>query len=162
VTRYLCIWSAGWKQSQLSSTVDVLRVKPRLAARKKHYTRSFERYVLDLSRHMTTKDVAEHIQVSGDTVKDIQARVVVQEDVDCDKGKLSTSFISSRRGSWFHVEHSYSSDRIVKRLFAESTTLRIVGIVMCHHQLQPAFAGVLSTILDDEPLERPALINSTL
>jgi len=41
---------------------------------KKHYTRIFERYVLELSRHMTIKDVAEHLQVSWDTVKDIQAR----------------------------------------------------------------------------------------
>jgi hypothetical protein len=91
--------------------------------------------------------------------------VPLVEHVDCDKGKLSTSFISSRRSAWFHVEHSYSSGRIVKRLFAESTTCRsvgIVGIVMCHHQLQPAFAVALSTILADEPLQRPTFINPTL
>ena len=38
------------------------------------YTRSFERYVLDLSRHMTIKAVAGHLGVGWDTVKDIQKR----------------------------------------------------------------------------------------
>lgn len=38
------------------------------------YTKSFERYVLELSRHMTIKDVAEHLGVSWDVVKDIQKR----------------------------------------------------------------------------------------
>jgi len=53
---------------------QVLQVKLAFADPKKRYTRSFERYVLELSRHMTIKDVAEHLQVSWDTVKDIQAR----------------------------------------------------------------------------------------
>jgi transposase len=48
-------------------------VKIGFADPKKRYTRSFERYALDLSRHMTIKDVAEHLQVSWDTIKDIQA-----------------------------------------------------------------------------------------
>jgi|WetSurMetagenome_2_1015567.scaffolds.fasta_scaffold170541_2 transposase len=38
------------------------------------YTRAFERYVLDLSKHMTILDVARHLSVSWDTVKDIQKR----------------------------------------------------------------------------------------
>jgi transposase len=38
------------------------------------YTKSFERYVLELSQHMTIKDVAEHLGVSWDVVKDIQKR----------------------------------------------------------------------------------------
>jgi transposase len=52
---------------------QVLQVQLAFADPKKRYTRSFERYVLELSRHMTIKDVAEHLQVSWDTVKDIQA-----------------------------------------------------------------------------------------
>ena len=40
---------------------------------KKQYTRALERYALELSRHMTIKDVAEHLLLSWDTVKDIQA-----------------------------------------------------------------------------------------
>lgn len=52
----------------------VRQVKIGFADPRKHYTRSFERYALDLSRSMTIKDVATHLQVSWDTIKDIQAR----------------------------------------------------------------------------------------
>lgn len=38
------------------------------------YTRGFERYVLDLSKHMTILDVARHLHVSWDVIKDIQKR----------------------------------------------------------------------------------------
>jgi len=50
------------------------QVKIPFAEPKKRYTRSFERYALDLSRCMTIQDVAQHLQVSWDTIKDIQAR----------------------------------------------------------------------------------------
>src|SRR5258707_6541368 len=52
----------------------VRQVKVAFADPKKHYTRSFERYALDLCRHMTLKDVAEHLLVSWDTLKEIQAK----------------------------------------------------------------------------------------
>jgi transposase len=38
------------------------------------YTRSFERYALELSRRMTIKDVAAQLQVGWDVIKDIQLR----------------------------------------------------------------------------------------
>jgi transposase len=38
----------------------------------KRYTHGFERYVLELSAHMTIQDVARHLGVSWDTIKDIQ------------------------------------------------------------------------------------------
>jgi transposase len=52
---------------------SVRQVKIGFADPKKRYTRAFERYAVDLSRHMTIKAVAEHLQVSWDTIKDIQA-----------------------------------------------------------------------------------------
>jgi transposase len=52
----------------------VRQVRVPFAEPRKHYTRAFERYALDLSRHMTIQDVAHHLQVSWDTIKDIQAR----------------------------------------------------------------------------------------
>ena len=52
---------------------SVRQVKIGFADPKKRYTRSFERYAWELSRHMTIKAVAEHLQVSWDTIKDIQA-----------------------------------------------------------------------------------------
>ncbi|MHC4459052.1 MAG: ISL3 family transposase [Planctomycetota bacterium] len=39
---------------------------------KKRYTRAFARYVLELSNHMTIYDVATHLNIGWDTVKEIQ------------------------------------------------------------------------------------------
>ena len=53
----------------------VLRqVKIRFAERRRSYTRAFERYALDLLRSMTIRDVAVHLQISWDVIKDIQKR----------------------------------------------------------------------------------------
>jgi transposase len=51
----------------------VRQAKIGFADPKKHYTRSFERYALELSRLMTIKDVATHLQVGWNTIKKIQA-----------------------------------------------------------------------------------------
>ena len=40
----------------------------------RRYTRGFERYVLELSRHMSMQDVAHHLGISWHTVKEIQKR----------------------------------------------------------------------------------------
>jgi transposase len=50
----------------------VRRVKVAFADPRRRYTRAFARYVLDLSRRMTIKHVAEHLKTSWDTVKEIQ------------------------------------------------------------------------------------------
>ena len=52
----------------------VRQVKLGFADPRRSYTRSFERMVVDLSRRMTIKDVAEHLMVSWDVVKDIVKR----------------------------------------------------------------------------------------
>jgi transposase len=50
------------------------QVKVPFADPKKRYTRAFARYALELSRHMTLSDAARHLQVSWDTLKEIQAQ----------------------------------------------------------------------------------------
>ena len=50
------------------------QVKVGFADERRTYTRSFERYVLELSRFSTISDVARHLGVSWDMVKDIQKR----------------------------------------------------------------------------------------
>jgi transposase len=67
VPRLFCFGCGLTRQAKLS-----------FAEPKKHYTRSFERYALELSRHMTIKDVAEHLDVSWDTIKEIQARSLLR------------------------------------------------------------------------------------
>jgi transposase len=54
---------------QLTRQVPIDFAEPR-----RRYTHAFERYVLDLSRHMTIKDVADHLDVGWDMIKDIQQR----------------------------------------------------------------------------------------
>jgi len=49
--------------------VDIPFAEPR-----KSYTRSFERYALELGRRMTIRDVAMHLGVGWDMIKDIQKR----------------------------------------------------------------------------------------
>jgi transposase len=52
----------------------VRQVKIPFADARRSYTRSFERYALELSRHMTIQDVARHLGVGWDVIKDIQKR----------------------------------------------------------------------------------------
>lgn len=66
----------------------VRQAKIGFADPKKHYTRSFERYALDLSRHMTIKDVAKHLQVSWNTIKEIQAKHLLRKFGKPDLRKL--------------------------------------------------------------------------
>jgi transposase len=52
----------------------VRQIKLGFAHRRRSYTRAFERYVLTLCRHMTIQDVANHLKIGWDTVKDIFKR----------------------------------------------------------------------------------------
>jgi len=53
---------------------ELRQVSVDFADERRSYTRAFERYVLELSHHMTIRDVAEHLEVGWDLVKDIQKR----------------------------------------------------------------------------------------
>jgi len=62
-------------QRVLCLSCGLLRqVKVRFADPRRSYTKTFERYALDLSRHMTILDVARHLGVSWDVIKEIQKR----------------------------------------------------------------------------------------
>lgn len=52
----------------------VRQVKIGFADPRRSYTKAFERYALELSRHMTILDIARHLGVSWDVIKDIQKR----------------------------------------------------------------------------------------
>ena len=54
---------------QIVRQVDIVFADPR-----RSYTRAFERYALELSKHMTSKDVSNHLGVSWNTIKEIQKR----------------------------------------------------------------------------------------
>ena len=50
------------------------QVRVDFADEQRSYTKMLERYILDLSKSMTIQDVARHVRVSWDMVKDIQKR----------------------------------------------------------------------------------------
>src|SRR3954466_4267438 len=52
----------------------VRQVEVSFADRRRSSTRAFERYALELSRSMTIRDVARHLGVGWDTIKEIQKR----------------------------------------------------------------------------------------
>ena len=66
----------------------VRQMKIRFADPRRTYTRSFERYALDLSRHMTILDTARHLGVSWDIIKDIQKRYLIRRFSRPKLGKL--------------------------------------------------------------------------
>src|SRR5271167_1180860 len=52
----------------------VRQVKIPFADSRRSYTKAFERYALELSKRMTIRDVAAHLGVSWDVIKEIQKR----------------------------------------------------------------------------------------
>jgi transposase len=56
----------------------VRQVKLGFADPRRTYTRAFERYALELSQSMTILDVARHLGVSWDIIKDIQKRALLR------------------------------------------------------------------------------------
>jgi transposase len=54
------------------------QVKLAFADERRSYTHGFERYALELGRHMTIQDVARHLGVSWDVIKDIQKRYLLR------------------------------------------------------------------------------------
>ncbi len=53
---------------------SVCQVKLKFADERVSYTKAFERYALELLKHMTILDVARHLGVSWDVIKEIQKR----------------------------------------------------------------------------------------
>ena len=56
------------------SCQTVRQIKIGFAEPLRTYTRSFARYALELTRHMTIKGVAQHLDVTWDVIKDIKKR----------------------------------------------------------------------------------------
>jgi hypothetical protein len=87
--------------------------------------------------------------MAGNRGRTMVASLHLVEHVDYDKRKLSTSFFSSTRCAWFHVEHSYSSDRIVKRHFPQSSTCRFRRNRRNRHVSPPIATRICSLFVND-------------
>jgi len=69
------VWFCAIIQRVHCMACNVIRqAKLGLADERRSYTKIFERYVIELSQHMTIKDIATHLNAGWDVIKDIQKR----------------------------------------------------------------------------------------
>jgi transposase len=130
------------------------------------YTKSFERYVLDLSRHMTIKDVACHLGVSWDVVKEIQkkslhrrfskprlkhVKQIAIDEISTGKGhQYITIVMDLKSGAVLHVGQGKGADALTpfwRRLRASHAKIEAVATDM-----SPAYIDAVTTHLPDATL----------
>jgi transposase len=119
------------------------------AAPRRTYTKLFERYVLELSRKMTIKDVACHLGVGWDVVKDIQKRhlhrrfdkpklkhlkQIAIDEISIGKGhKYLTIVMDLKSGAVVHVGKGKGGDALTafwRRLRASHAKIEAVATDM--------------------------------
>jgi len=125
------------------------------------YTRTFERYVLELSRHMTIKDVACHLGVSWDLVKEIQkkslqrrfdkprlkhVKQIAIDEISTGKGhKYVTIVLDLESGAVLYVGQRKGGDALLafwRRLRASGAKIEAVATDM-----SPAYIDAVTTHL---------------
>lgn len=113
------------------------------------YTRSFARYALELLRRMTIQDVADHLQVSWDVVKEIQrehllrhyerpklkrVREIAIDEISIGKGhRYLTVVLDLQSGAVLFVGDGKGADALLpfwRRLRASHAKIRAVAIDM--------------------------------
>lgn len=128
---------------------------------RRSFTRSFERYVLELSSHMTIKDVALHLGVSWDVVKDIQKRHLAKhfgrprlkhlkqiaiDEISVGKGhRYITVVLDLESGAIVHVGRGKGGDALLpfwRRLRASGAKIKAVATDM-----SPAYIDAVMTHL---------------
>lgn len=139
----------------------VRQVKLGFADQRRSYTRAFERYVLELCRHMTIADVAKHLKIGWDTVKDIFKRYlgrrfknpklghlkrIAIDEISIGKGhRYLTVVLDLNSGAVVFVGDGKGSDALTpfwKRLKRSNTDIKAVAIDM-----SPAYiAAVLENL----------------
>ena len=139
----------------------VRQIKLGFADPRRTYTKSFERYVLELSRHMTIKDVAKHLGVSWDVVKDIQKRylsrhysrpklkdleLIAIDEISIGKGhRYLTVVLDLLSGTVVFVGDGKGADALLpfwKRL--KSSQAKVTAVAM---DMSPSYISAVSTYL---------------
>jgi len=130
------------------------------------YTKKFQRYVLDLSRHMTIKDVACHLGVSGDVVQEIQKKYlhrrfakprlkhlkqIAIDEISTGRGhQYVTIVMDLESGAVVHVGKGKGGDALTafwKRLRSSGAKVEAVATDM-----SPAYIDAVTTHLADATL----------
>ena len=134
---------------ECSKCQTVRQVKIRFADEHKSYTRSFERLVLDLSKHMTIQSVARYLGVGWDLVKGIQKsnlhkrfrlpkltkvkRIAIDEIYQGKKQGYLTIVLDLERGAVIFVGNGKGSDALIpfwKRLKRSGARIEAVATDM--------------------------------
>ena len=145
---------------------SVRRVKVGFADERVSYTRAFERYALELSRYMTIKDVACHLQISWDVIKEIQKRnlrrrfgkpklkhlkQIAIDEISTGKGhRYVTIVMDLESGAVVHVGEGKGGDALTafwKRLRRSGAKVQAVATDM-----SPAYIDAVCTHLPNATL----------
>jgi transposase len=127
----------------------VRQVQIGFADPRRGYTRSFQRYALELSRSMTIQDVARHLGVSWDVIKEIQkqdlqrryakvklkhVRQIAIDEISVGKGhRYVTIVLDLESGAVLHVGEGKGGDALTafwKRLRASGAKVQAVATDM--------------------------------
>ncbi len=130
------------------------------------YTRSFGRYALELSRHMTIKDVAHHLEISWDVIKGIQKRDLQRrfskpklkhlkrlaiDEISIGKGhRYLTIVMDLESGAVVHVGEGKGGDALLpfwRRLRRSGAKIEAVATDM-----SPAYIDAVTTYLPEATL----------
>ena len=139
----------------------IRQVAVAFADTRRRHTKSFARYVLELSRLMTIKDAAQHLGISWDTVKEIQKedlqrrfgkpklkhlRQIAIDEISVGKGhRYVTVVLDLESGAVVHVGEGKGGDALTafwKRLRSSGAKVKAVAIDM-----SPAYIEAVSTYL---------------
>jgi len=138
----------------------------RFADRRVSYTKSFQRYALELSKYMTIKDVARHLRVSWDVIKEIQKgdlqrrfgkpklkhlRQIAIDEISTSKGHVYlTIVLDLESGAVVHVGRGKGGDALEDfwiRLRRSRAQIQAVATDM-----SPAYIDAVSTHLPNATL----------
>jgi transposase len=139
----------------------VRQVEIAFADPRRSYTKSFVRYALELSRSMTIQDVARHLGVSWDVIKEIQkaylqrrfakpklkhVRQIAIDEIAVGKGhRYVTIVLDLQSGAVLHVGDGKGADALTafwKRLRASGAKIEAVALDM-----SPAYFDAVTTHL---------------
>ncbi len=144
----------------------VRQVKIGFADPRVTYTKSFERYALELSRYMTIKDVADHLGITWDVIKEIQKRhlqrrfsrpklkhlrQIAIDEISTGKGhRYVTIVMDLESGAVVHVGQGKGGDALKpfwRRLRASHAKIEAVATDM-----SPAYIDAVTTHLPNATL----------
>jgi transposase len=126
----------------------IRQVKVGFADEHRRYSRNFERYALELSRNMTIKAVAEHLNVGWDVIKEIQRRhlqkhysrpklkhlkEIAIDEIHIGSNKYLTVVMDLRSGAVVFVGDGRDAEALApfwKRLAASKAKIKAVAVDM--------------------------------